>query len=304
MFRAILVPLDGSPMAEQSLSTAAHIARATGATLHVVHVHVDATRNPIFINGLPVVDQDLHSLAAEHERVYLERAAATVAGGGLEPVITRLTGPVVKTLTGYAREIGAGLIVLTTHGRSGFDRLWLGSVAEALARVSTTPLLLLRPREGAVAPVHFQRVLVPLDGSKLAEEAIAAAVALAHIDGGALTLLRVIETLPVPEMLPFHERFQLDEATMAREEAEAAAYLRDVAARAVSAGTQTLVVRAEQPARGILEAARSHEVDLVAITTQGYGAVRGTALSSVSNKVLRGINRPLLVLRPGQTHSA
>ena len=79
MFKAILVPLDGSPLAEQALPTAARLARATGTALHLVHVHVAASLDPISIEGLPVVDEHFHSLAAQHEQVYLERAAAKVA---------------------------------------------------------------------------------------------------------------------------------------------------------------------------------------------------------------------------------
>ncbi len=303
MFRTILAPLDGSKVAEQALPTAARIARATGAALHLVHVHAEDARDPIFVNGLPVIDEHLHSLAAEHERVYLERAAATVASDDLEPMPVRLSGPVVRTLMRYARDVNADLIVLTTHGRSGFDRLWLGSVAESLARQTHVPLLLLRPSSSSGSPARFRHILVPLDGSPLAEEALAPAAALAAIDNGALTLLRVVDTLPQPTSLPLPERYRPDEATLAREEAAASAYLQDVAARQAPAGTRTIVSHAEQPARAIIETAHRLEVDLVALTTHGRSAVRSVAISSVADKVLRGIDMPLLVLRPGQRHA-
>ncbi len=303
MFRTILAPLDGSKVAEQALPTAARIARATGATLHLVHVHTEDARDPIFVNGLPVIDEHLHSLAAEHERVYLERVAATVASDDLEPMPMRLSGPVVRTLMRYARDVNADLIVLTTHGRSGFDRLWLGSVAESLARQTHVPLLLLRPSSSSGSPARFRHILVPLDGSPLAEEALAPAAALAAIDNGALTLLRVVDTLPQPMSLPLPERYRPDETTLAREEAAASAYLQDVAARQAPAGTRTIVSHAEQPARAIIETAHRLEVDLVALTTHGRSAVRSVAISSVADKVLRGIDMPLLVLRPGQRHA-
>ncbi|MGB9634194.1 MAG: universal stress protein [Chloroflexaceae bacterium] len=304
MFRTILAPLDGSKVAEQALPTAARIARASGAALHLVHVHTEDARDPIFVNGLPVIDERLHSLAAEHERVYLERTAATVAGDDLEPVAVRLSGPVVRTLLRYARDVNADLIVLTTHGRSGFDRLWLGSVAESLARQAHAPLLLLRPSSHeSGSPVRFGQVLVPLDGSPLAEEALAPAAALAAIDHGTLTLLRIVDTLPQPISLPLPERYRPDEAALAREEAAASAYLQDVAARLTPPGTGALVSHAEQPARAIIETAHQLAVDLVALTTHGRSAVRSVAISSVADKVLRGIDLPLLVLRPGQRHA-
>lgn len=300
MFRAILVPLDGSPMAEQALSVAARLARATDSALHLVHVHVDASPDPIAVEGLPVVDEQLRSMAAEHEQVYLERLAATLGSGEFSPIATRLTGSISQSIASYARDISAGLIVMTTHGRSGFAHLWLGSVAETLARNSGTPLLLLRPGEdGVLADRPFKRVLVPLDGSPLAEEILPHARALAEVDGGELDLLRIVDTLPVPESMPFHERFRLDERTVADERAAAEGYLSELAGRLAPAVVHPRVAEAEQPARAILEEAERSQADLVAVTTHGKSAVTRVALSSVTDKVLRATRGPLLILRPG-----
>jgi nucleotide-binding universal stress UspA family protein len=299
MFRAILVPLDGSPMAEQALPLAARLARATDSALHLLHVHVDASPNPIAVEGLPVIDEQMRSLAAEHERVYLERLAAAHAEGDFIPIATRLAGPVAQTIATYARDINAGLIVMTTHGRSGFAQLWLGSVAEALARNSGTPLLLLRPDEdGALPERPFKRVLVPLDGSPLAEEILPHARALAELDGGEIELLRIVDTLPVPESMPFHERFRLDARTVAAERADAEQYLSTVSGRLAPLSVRPQVAEADQPARAILEEAQRAQADLVAVTTHGKSAVTRVALSSVTDKVLRAVRGPLLILRP------
>lgn len=304
MFKAILVPLDGSPLAEQALPVAARLARSTGAALHLAHVHVAASPDPISIEGLPVVDEELHSLAARHEQVYLERAAATVAGDDLRPIVSRLQGPVVQALTSYARDIQASLIVMTTHGRSGFAHLWLGSVAEALVRVTGTPLLLLRPdADGVVADRPFRHILAPLDGSPLAEEILPHAAALARLDGGALTVLRVIDTLPIPVAMPFHERFRMDEGTLARERAQAEQYLQRVIADLAPTPAVAAVRDAEQPARAILEVAAELGADLLALTTHGRSAVTRAPLSSVTDKILRGASLPLLILRPGMHHA-
>jgi len=300
MFKAILVPLDGSPMAEQALPVAVRLARATDSALHLVHVHVPASPNPISIEGLPVVDDQMRSMAAEHERVYLERVAAPLAEGEFIPITSRLSGPVALKLASYARDISAGLIVMTTHGRGGFAKLWLGSVAEALARVSGTPLLLLRPDEqGVVANRLFKRVLVPLDGSPFAEEILPHARALANVDGGELHLLRIVDTLPVPESMPFHERFRLDARSVANEHDAAQSYLQELATRLAPAAVHAHVAEAEQPARAILEEAAHSSADLVAVTTHGKSAVTSVALSSVTDKVLRAVKGPLLILRPG-----
>ncbi len=300
MFKAILVPLDGSPMAEQALPVAVRLARATDSALHLVHVHVPASPDPISIEGLPVIDDQMRSMAAEHERVYLERVAAPLAEGEFIPITSRLSGPVALKLASYARDISAGLIVMTTHGRGGFAQLWLGSVAESLARVSGTPLLLLRPDEhGVVANRLFKRVLVPLDGSPFAEEILPHARALANVDGGELHLLRIVDTLPVPESMPFHERFRLDARSVADEHDAAQSYLQALAARLAPAAVHAHVAEAEQPARAILDEAAHSGIDLVAVTTHGKSAVTRVALSSVTDKVLRAVKGPLLILRPG-----
>lgn len=300
MFKALLVPLDGSPLAEQALPTATRLACALGAELHLVHVHVAASLDPISIEGLPVIDEELHSLAAEHERVYLERVAAQVAGDGLQPIVTRIEGAVVQALTSYARAIQAGLIVMTTHGRSGFAHLWLGSVAEGLVQAAGTPLLLLRPDEhGVIANQLFRRVLVPLDGSPLAEAILPYATALAGLDGGEVVALRVIDTLPVPAALPFHERFRIDAATLAHQRSEAERYLQHVAATLAPAVIQTQVIDADQPARAILATAATLGADLLALTTHGHNATTRATISGITDKVLRGVTRPLLILRPG-----
>jgi nucleotide-binding universal stress UspA family protein len=304
MYKAILVPLDGSPLAAQALPTAARIARATGAALHLVHVHVAASPDPISIEGMPVVDENLRSLAAEHEQVYLERAAATVAGDELRPIVSRLQGPVVQALTSYARDIQAGLIIMTTHGRSGFDHLWLGSVAEALVRVTGTPLLMLRPdASGSITERPFANVLAPLDGSPLAEEILPHAVALAALDGGGVTLLRVVDSLNIPAAMPFHERFRKDETALAQERAAADQYLQRVAADLAPTQVATSMRTADQPEEAIVTAAAELGADLVAMTTHGRSALTRSPISSVTDKVLRGVPRPMLILRPAMHHA-
>lgn len=300
MFHTILVPLDGSPLAEQALPVAARLARASGSALHLAHVHVAASRDPISIEGMPVMDDQLRSLAHEHERVYLERAAATIAAADLQPVTSRLTGPVVQALTSYARDIGAGLIVMTTHGRSGFLHLWLGSVAEALVRVTGTPLLLLRPdANGRLTDHPFKRVLVPLDGSPRAEEILPHAAELARVDGGALELLRVVDTLPVPASLPFHERFRLDKATEDAELAEAQRYLEGLAGGQHGAPVGRQIMGSTDPARAIVDTARAIGADVVALTTHGKTAAPRSALGGIADTVLRSGCGSLLILRPG-----
>lgn len=300
MFHTLLVPLDGSPACEQAVPEAARLAKAASAALHLAHVHSPYSSDPIAIEGMPVIDAELHSLASEHERVYLERIAATVADERLRPQIDRLEGPVVPTLTAHAHLIGADLIVLTSHGRSGFTHFWLGSVAEHLIRTALIPMLLLRPHPDRHAAAPIRRILVPLDGSTLAEQILPVARKLALLNGAELHLLRVVDALIVPQGMPYAELYRLDDESLAQQHAEAAAYLERVAAQLRSWGgaVSAEVISAETPALAILDIARSGGADLIAIATHGRGGLARMVMGSVADKLLRGCSLPMLILRP------
>jgi nucleotide-binding universal stress UspA family protein len=299
MFRTILVPLDGSPTGEQALATAARLAEDGRATLHLAHVHSPYTTAPITIEGLPVIDEGLRSLAADHELAYLRQAAAAVASPSLEPTVARLEGPIAPALAAYSRAVGADLLVLTTHGRSGFTQLWLGSVAEALLRCLSVPMLMLRPTPTTVAASPFRHILVPLDGSALAEQILPHAANLADHDGAELTLLRVVEGQPEPEpgrLAAYRPRE--DSAAEQRDTAEL--YLSRLAAELLASGhpAHTAVVEAEHPARAILTAAEERGADLIALATRGRSGLAHTILGSVADKVIRGGTLPVLAFRP------
>lgn len=302
MPHTLLVPLDGSPAAERAVGLAARLARTGGATLNLVHVHTPAVLDPISIAGMPVLDAELRSLAAEHERTYLTRVAAQVTSPDLTPVIARLEGPVVPTLIAHARATHADLIVLTTHGRGGFAQFWLGSVADALIRHSVAPLLLLRPKTpiAAFESEPFRNIMVLLDGSTLAESVLPHAQELATREGAAIILLRVVDTLPAPNAMPYADMYRLDQATIGKARTEARAYLNDQAERLRAAGltVQTQVTQDDEPWRAILAAAEANTVDLIAMATRGQGGMAKLFIGSTADKLLRGCALPILLVHP------
>lgn len=281
MYRTLLVPLDGSPASEQAVPVAARLAKAVAATLHLVHIH-SPSPHPIHIEGLPVIDDDMRSLAGLHERTYLERHRDALVGEGVHATVARLEGPVAATLVGYAREVKADLLVMTTQGQGGFARLALGSVADAIARCTSTPLLLLRPPHGdqAVSATPFGTVLLPLDGSHRAEQNLGRAIDLGMLDGAKYVLAQVL----APD--------QADEASARR-------YLEAVAIRLRAAGrvVSTVVTKSENPADGICAIAREQQADLIALSTHGHSGIVEELLGSVADKVVRGSDLPILLLR-------
>ncbi|HEY0606262.1 MAG TPA: universal stress protein [Herpetosiphonaceae bacterium] len=307
MYHQILVPLDGSAAGEQALPLACDIARRANAALRLVHVHRAATASPISIEGLPVIDAELHSRAQEHERVYLQRIAdALTATYGISSSCETLDGDesVAALLLAEAIRSSADLIVMTTHGWSGFARLWLGSVAESLIRLSSIPLLLLRPTEEPAAlhePPMLTEMLIPLDGSAFAEQILVPAQQLGRVLGTAYTVLHVVE----PQLVLHHHDLaiapvDLDPQDTQRLLTTAQAYLDRVAQQFAQADhpvtTQTRI--GPHPAATILEAIQAQPHTLLALATHGRSGLKRLLWGSVADKLLRGTTCPMLVYRP------
>lgn len=301
MANSILVPLDGSTFAEHALPVAEDYARRSGARLHLVQVHEPLT--------LPVNPAGLAAEYAEWEQAmklqgeeYLRSTAAgCMERSGVAVRTELLEGAPANALATYATELDIGLIVMTTHGRGGISRAWVGSVADALVRRSRVPVLLLRPPTNALAARHAleaRHTLIPLDGSDLAAQVIEPAVALATPGRTRFTLLRVL--LPRP-LLPARARTALAEQALAeRERADALEQMETAAGgiRAAGYDVETVIVQDRMPAMAILDHAAENAVDLIAIATRGRGGWSRVALGSVADKVMRGAGVPVLVYRP------
>jgi nucleotide-binding universal stress UspA family protein len=304
MYRNLLIPLDGSPFGEHALTFACGIAERTGAALHLAHVHM--LNDPIYMDGMTIIDVDLHSLAQEHERAYLERVRdGLLAAKELSITCTNLDGDgsVADTLARYAVANRIDLVVMTTHGRGGLARAWLGSVADALVRASPAPLLLLRPGEHAPEIAQtplFKRILIPLDGSALSEQILAPALELGGLAQAEYVLLRAAEPFILVGYAPLAQVSRLDVKLTQEELAEAQRYLACVAERLGAEGrpTRTRALLTEQPAVAIQDEARLQDADLIAMTTHGRSGLARLLLGSVADKVLRGSTLPLLVQRP------
>ncbi|HET6900348.1 MAG TPA: universal stress protein [Vicinamibacteria bacterium] len=294
----ILVPLDGSDLAERALAVAAVLARRHGSALRLVHVHLPLATDPIHVEGLPVIDEHLHSLRRDHEKTYLERARDRLAAG-VSTSVALLDGAPAAALADEARTRGAALIVMTTHGRGGIERALLGSVADQLVRISPVPMLLVRDGAGGVSS-HFRRIVVPLDGSPLSERILQHALYLAQDDPPAeLVLVNIVQP---PPRGTWAGQAPLGGNTAPQEE-NARRYLDGVARRLTDAGArvQASVLVAWDVASAVLNFARDETADVIALATHGRSELKRLALGSVADRVVRGTTTPVLVLGPGET---
>lgn len=305
MLHSLLVPLDGSEFSERSLPLARGIARATGAAMHLAHVHVPYEPSQLLSNtqfhfeGVDMAEYD--SLHRESEKEYLTGLAARLGEGGTPTESALLEGEnVADELAAYAERVLPDMVVMTTHGHSGVSRLWLGSVADAMIRHTHLPILVIHPERPGGVPAEvlsFRHILVPLDGSGLAEAILSPAVDVARATGARITLAHIVSTRFVigPRLVPVKPS-DLEPALLASER-----YLEETAAdlRRRGLDVDLVVEAAELPATAISVLAGSLGADLIAIATHGYGGVRRVLLGSVADKVLRTSPLPLLIMRPG-----
>jgi nucleotide-binding universal stress UspA family protein len=296
--RRILVPLDGSGIGEAALTLAGGIAARIGGELELVTV-----------NG-PVAHPDIGAaIAAESEatraagaRAYLEERAAELRRRfGITVGTAVLDGAAAGAIAEHVRREAVELIVMSTHGRSGPSRLLLGSVADELLHEVHCPILLVRaPLTPAEIPAE-PRVLVPLDGSTLAESVVDEVGRLLPAELTTLHLLRVVapaEVFPVGAPMPLPATEPND---MEARLAAAARYLESTAAKLRAAGwrVEREVAMGWNPAAAALRSAETSRCDLIAIATRGLGGVQRMLLGSVADKVLRRAAVPVLVLNPG-----
>lgn len=311
MFRLIQVPLDGSSFAEHALPLAVGLAQRDGVDLQVVRVHVSIAdiylyrHGPLFAN----LDREL----MDNAREYLDAIVTSLTKNtGIRACPVLLKGSVPEMIARHASASEADLLIMTTQGRGPLVRFWFGGVANSLVRQSPIPILFVRPQEKApdfAQPPTVRHVLIPLDGSKLAEQALEPALSLANAEQGEITLLRV-----VPAVIPIADdpvrggvivglRTSWDQQLhdLRRQlEAEAQDYLERLAERwrASSLNVHTQVIAHEQPATAILDTASSLGADAIVLTTRGQSGLKRLLLGSVADKVIRGATTPVLICPP------
>jgi nucleotide-binding universal stress UspA family protein len=311
MFHSILTPLDGSPFGEHALPLAVAICRRSGATLRLLHVQQPLAavygETPLFRE-----DATLEPVVRARQRQggmsYLNDVASrlpALPAGRIGRIVAE--GEVGAAIAEQAKQFATDLVVMTTHARGPLGRFWLGSVADALVRAVAAPVLLVPGGEEPHAPARVGRILVPLDGSPLAQQMVAPAADLAAAMGAEVLLLRVVAPILVPSffveggvgmgLIDELERLDEEEKRWCR---IAGKYLDHVAATLAERGLKvsTRVVLHAQPAEAIREEAGREGIDLIALATHGRSGLSRLILGSVADRVVRGGGRPVLVQRP------
>jgi nucleotide-binding universal stress UspA family protein len=288
MLQTILVPLDGSALAERALPFAMRISRAAGATLVLVRAGLDTRLAQLDEGLIACLD------ASRQADVELAEVAGRLQAAGT-PIETRVRcDDAVRTILDVARERQADLIVMSTHGRGGLGRWAYGAVADQVLRQARVPVLLVpaTPR-GTWPDDRPLRVLVPLDGSAVAETAVGPAVELAQAIGAEVTLIRVVADGPA-------QRGEAQDASaVERALGSALVYLEAIAACLAARGARVAVeALVGDPASAIARLRREQHADLIALTSRGAGDAPESRLGGIATWTLQRATVPVLMLGP------
>lgn len=300
MFKNILVPLDGSELAEQALPPAMKIAQVSGAAVRL-------------LRSMVPVHMMMPDYAAENDWVwpaqslewsrfeaqeYLQavREAQHNAGVAIETTVAEgdEAGAIIDTAVAEATD----LIVMTSHGRSGARRWLLGSVTERVLHNAPCPVLVVR----GARPWPIGHIIIPLDGSALAEEALGPGMALARCVGARVTLVRVVPPVPaLGKQSVSYEWLERDTGRYIQQSAteNVESYLAAMARRYLhqNLDVDCLTLHGDVVDE-ILKLVEKEQVDLVAMTTHGRTGLKRWVYGSVTSKVMRGSPGSMLIVRP------
>jgi nucleotide-binding universal stress UspA family protein len=292
MYTSILVPVDGSASAEYALAVAVALAGRVGSALHIVHVFGERVTDALPVYG---VTGSAARAAAEHYVQSMAERFRAAAGGRVTGTVT--DGSPAPAIVAQAAQVGADLIVMASHGRTGVSRFWLGSVTDAVLRSVPLPILMVR----GVGGHAFERVLVPLDGSAASEAVIPHAITLARADAAHIHLLQVEEAAEDLRTsvwgLAAHEPDDLANR-LHRADRYLHGLIADFASQWPPATVSAEARGAHRVGEAIVAVATEREIDLIAMSTHGRGASR-LFIGSTADKVLRGTECNILLYRKG-----
>jgi nucleotide-binding universal stress UspA family protein len=312
--KTILVPLDGSALAEQVLPYVETLAPLLGARVRLLNVLVDDQHEGLMAEGIAASYGVIDPLATQREREhrtlttqthhaegYLDSHAMLLRGHGIEVDTDVRCGPAADVIIEAAEGLDVAIIAMATHGYSGLRRWALGSVTDRVVHATATPVFVVRGNKPAPADqITFKRVMVPLDGSPLAAQGLPLAADLAERAGAELLLMQAVEAsieaypaiapLGRPDLMP-SEILRMLRVRAGQQLEEQAAPLR---AHGLSVATHVINGHA---AEAIIDEATRQSIDLLVIATHGYSGLKRWALGSVTDKVLHAATTPLLLVR-------
>lgn len=303
-YRRALVPLDGSDLARSALPLATSLSRLYDGEVSLLSVIGDDD-GPSAANGGGGSGQDAVAQAVTPARAqaqeYLRGVASEVRAQGITVSETIRVGDPATEIVAMSRERSADVIVMATRGRSGLVRGLLGSVTDRVIHSSSTPVLMVPAQAHAVIADRWlpRNVIVPLDGSELAEVALAHAESLCDAAGAGLMLLRAVSFPAVYATDPYGGTSAATIGMIEAEQDETRQYLAAIAGRASAGGCKAGVrVGTGHPRSEIVALAEELPDAIVVMTTRGATGLTRWVVGSVADTVIRSAPVPVLVIPP------
>ncbi|MBI5876837.1 MAG: universal stress protein [Chloroflexi bacterium] len=275
MYPTILVPLDGSELAETILPVARDLARRSHAPLLLLRI---AARG-----------------ANTEAAAYLHKQASALQAAGCEAATVVRSGPVAETILAHADEVRADLIAMSTHGRGGLSRVVMGSVADRVVRGGRMPVVLVRAGTEPRGQFALRRILAPVDGTPLAEQSLVHAQRLAGAFDAEVLLLSIWDGMGYQL-----GSFPANELEMKKQEEHAIAkyYIIETTHRLQKQGVRVhWKLLSGHVSQCIVETARANGSDLIVMATHGLTGISRMVEGSIADEVLRTSPVPLLLVR-------
>jgi nucleotide-binding universal stress UspA family protein len=296
VFKNILVPLDGSKLAEAAIPVAASLAKTLNAPVTLLHIiEKDAPEE---------IHKDHHITRADEASAYLDELAkrAFAAEMNVERhVHTAAVNDVAASIVEHAMtEFQPDLIVMCTHGKSGVRELLFGSIAQQVVAHGTTPLLLIKPEVASSTTFDPEKILVPLDSGPVHDDSLPITQILAKAYGSEIYLLTVIptfstvtgETAAASSLLPATTSAML-EIRVENAEMDLQAHLEELKQAGFRAKAE--IVRGD-PATEIVNLSERLNADLVVLTTHRKAGASAFWARSVAPNVTRRARVPILLI--------
>jgi nucleotide-binding universal stress UspA family protein len=296
LLERVLVPLDGSRLAEAVLPIATRLTDACGARISLLHA---------IEKGAPAqVHGERHLISSKEAEEYLAQVSQrlTAPTRQVDYHIHEVpVGDVPESIASHAEEAQSNLIILSTHGEGGIREALWGSIAQQVLQRSARPVLLVRARsDGQTAEFAPRSIMVPLDATAAAEAALPFATALARCLGAHLRLVIVVATtetvsgeqIPTATFLPATTRALLDV-----QEKQALAYLERLAQSIRATGVPTIAeVRRGETVAELATDTGEHGDGLVVVATHGRAGLQAIWASSVADRLLKRTRAPILLV--------
>jgi nucleotide-binding universal stress UspA family protein len=294
MFRHILVPFDGSPLAECVMPHAVAVARTSNAGVILLRVldPVGAATRP-----RPVDPLDWQIRKAEAES-YLKGLAARFEAAGLKVEMVVLEGKAAESIIESVQPHDINLIILSSHGQSGISGWNVSSVVQKVimrARTSVMIVRAYRPVTEAITEHRYQRILVPLDGSQRAECVLPVATALARFHEAGLILAHVVEKPEMPRRTPpTTDDIDLSERMIERNRVEISKYFEELKSR-LEVQVETRLLVSEHVSASLHELVEPYAIDLVLLSAHGYSGETKWPYGSIVTSFITYGTTPLLI---------